>query len=256
MIKALKVAIVSVLLPVFAFAGTPAMAAAEGQIEGGGIYYAKNITKGTGFDDPISADKCETVQYRVRIHNPGPGDIQGVTVKATLPSGVSNNASSTATVSSINSDPASVSDTATVNLSGSYKVNYVPGSTQLLGPSAEVLQTLPDTILTSGVSVGRVGVSLGEKRFVQFSAKVNCETTTIDVCPNIPGDQTEVPAGKVQDKDGNCVDKPTVTITEKKTHTPAALPSTGPAEILSGVTGASALGYGVQRYVASRRNRQ
>jgi hypothetical protein len=161
------------------------------------------------------------------------------------------------TVSATNANPQSTSDTAGVQTDKASTISYVAGSTQLLDANGAVMQNLADGIVGGSVNIpGGVGVSTEQKRFVQFDATLDCETTTIDVCPNIPGDQTEVPAGKVQDKDGNCVDKPTVTITEKKTHTPAALPSTGPAEILSGVTGASALGYGVQRYVASRRNRQ
>ena len=35
--------------------------------------------------------------------------------------------------------------------------------------------------------------------------------------------------------------------------TPGAIASTGPADFISGLAGVSALGYGVQRYVASRR---
>jgi hypothetical protein len=33
---------------------------------------------------------------------------------------------------------------------------------------------LPDGVTTSGVSIGNVGVSINEKRFVQFQEKVNC----------------------------------------------------------------------------------
>ena len=236
MLKFLKKASAILAIAAVVLTGPVALATAEGQIEGGNIYYAKNVTKGTGFGDPISADKCETVQYRVRIHNPGPGTLSGVTVKATLPAGEANNANSTATVSAINATPQTTTDTATVNLTGSYKTSYVAGSTQLLGPSAEVLSTLPDGIIGSGVSVGNVGVSLAEKRFVQFSAKINCPETpvcTVKCTPETPK-TPETPVGV----------------------TPEAIASTGPAELISGLFGTSALGYGVQRYVASRRTNQ
>lgn len=235
MINALKAIAIAIAIPAVVLSGSSVYAAAEGQIEGGDIYYAKNVTKGTAFGDPISADKCETVQYRVRVHNPGPGEIQGVNVKATLPASAINNANSTVTVSSVSADPADTSDTANVNLSGSYKTSYIAGSTQLLGASGEVLNTLPDTILGGGVNIGAVGVSLGEKRFVQFSAKVDC--------PETPGCTV------------NCTPTPPKTPETPKTKTaaPSVIAATGPEALLGGLAGTGALGYGVTRYAQSRR---
>lgn len=256
MINTLKVIVAALAVPAM-IASTPVMAAAAGQIEGGDIYRVKNVTKGGAFTDPADATCGDTVQFRVRIHNPGPDALTGVTTSATLNAAEGTSHSSNMTVSATNANPTSTSDTAGVKTDKSSTISYVAGSTQLLDANGAVMQNLADGIVGGSVSIpGGVGVSTEQKRFVQFDAKINCGTTVIDVCPNIPGDQTEVPAGKVKDDEGNCVDPKTPPVTTKTTHTPAALPSTGPAEILSGVTGASALGYGVQRYVASRRNRQ
>lgn len=257
MINALKLAVAVFAVPAM-IASTPVMAAAAGQIEGGDIYRAKNVTKGGAFTDPADATCGDTVQFRVRIHNPGPDALTGVTASATLNTAEGTSHSSNMTVSATNANPTSTSDSAGVKTDKSSTISYVAGSTQLLDANGAVMQNLADGIVGGSVNIpGGVGVSTEQKRFVQFDAKIDCGTTVIDVCPNIDGNQAEIPAGKVKDSNGNCVDKTTVTVTENKTaHTPAALPSTGPAEILSGVTGASALGYGVQRYVASRRNRQ
>ena len=59
----------AVIVPVFSMAG-PALASPVGQIEGGDIYRVRNVTKNTDFTDPVSADLCDTVQFKVRIHNP------------------------------------------------------------------------------------------------------------------------------------------------------------------------------------------
>jgi uncharacterized repeat protein (TIGR01451 family) len=169
----LTLGVVGVTTGVFAFNGL-ALAAAAGQIEGGDIYRVRNVTKNTDFTDPASADKCETVQYRVRLHNPGPDPVTNVNVKATLPATAGTSHSSTVTISGANMNPATTSDTAALTLSESLKISYVPGTTQLLDANGGVLNTLPDTIFTSGVNVGTVGVSVQQKRFVQFQAKVDC----------------------------------------------------------------------------------
>ncbi|MBA3757446.1 hypothetical protein H0X09_01100 [Candidatus Saccharibacteria bacterium] len=168
-----KVFAALLMVPALAFAGT-AYAAAEGQIEGGNIYRIKNITKNSELTDPASAAACDTLLYWVRIHNPGPGFLSDVKVKATLPNVTANTHSSTMTVSAVNADPTSTTDTATVNLSSSQSLNYESGSTQLLDANGNVMRTLSDGITQGGVSIGNVGVSLGEKRFVQFKVKVNC----------------------------------------------------------------------------------
>jgi hypothetical protein len=78
------------------------------------------------------------------------------------------------TITAADADPATVSDTAVVNLSSSQSVSYAGGTTQLLDANNNLLQGLPDGITVGGVDIGQVGVSLNEIRFVQFQAKVSC----------------------------------------------------------------------------------
>lgn len=160
-------------VPALALAST-AYAVAPGQIEGGDIYRIKNLTKNVDFTDPASADACNELMYKVRIHNPGPSPITEVKVKATVVSGVATSHTSTVTVSSPTAMPTTTEDTATVNLSSAQSLTYVSGSTQLLDTNNNFISNLPDGITNSGVNIGTVGVSVGEKRFVQFKVKVSC----------------------------------------------------------------------------------
>lgn len=166
---------------------TVALAAGMGQIEGGDIYRVRNVTQNTGFTDPVSATCNETVQFKVRLHNPGPSRLDNVRVVATLPNVAATTHVSRMTASSPTADPASTSDTATVNLNRAGRLAYIAGSTDLLDHNGVKIATLPDTITSSGVTLPNgVGVSLQEIRYVQFKAKVNCPETPppadIQVC--------------------------------------------------------------------------
>lgn len=153
---------------------TPALATGQGQVEGGNIYRIKNVTQNIDFNDPQTANKCEVVQYRVRIHNPGPGVISNVNVKATLPATVATTNTSTVTISASNAFPQTTSDSALLNLSSATSVTYMGSSTELLDANGSLIKALPDGIIGSGVNIGNVGVSINEKRFVQFKAKTGC----------------------------------------------------------------------------------
>jgi uncharacterized repeat protein (TIGR01451 family) len=136
------------------------------------------------FTDPATGTCNNTFQFRVRVHNPGPDPLANVNVMATLPSTTSASHSSQVTISSVDANPTSVTDTAGITLDQAAKLNYIGGSTQLLDPNGTVLSTLPDTILTSGVNIGTVGVSVQQLRFVQFQVNAECTTppTPITVC--------------------------------------------------------------------------
>lgn len=214
------------VLPVIAFTGS-AYAATAGQIEGGDIYRVRNVTKNGEFMDPASAAKCEVVQFKVRIHNPGPDALESVNVKATLPTAPATSHSSKVTVTAANANPEVTTDTAGVNLTESLKINYVAGSTELLDANNSKLSTLPDTILTSGVNIDTVGVSTQQKRFVQFQAKVDCPTPPVT--------------------------PPTTPVTPTTPTTPSTLPKTGAGDVVATVAGATILGAIAHRLFTSRR---
>lgn len=164
-----------VAMPVLTFAGSAIAAEAPtGQIEGGNIYRVKNLKAGD-FVDPANAACGDTVQFRVRIHNIGAYSLENVKVQATLPTAAATSHSSKVTVSASNGN--TVTDTAGVNLDKSGTLSYVNGSTELLDANQAKLSTLGDGIVAGGVSLpDAIGVSTQQKRSVQFSAKVNCDT--------------------------------------------------------------------------------
>jgi len=187
-------AVVSAAVVASAFAGTALAAYDYGQLGSGDIYRVRNVTDNqTSFVSQANADPCETVQFKVRVHNGGPETLTNVKVKATIPANSATTHASTVRVTADNNrEDAVATGTATVKLSKASAIKYVSGSTELLDTNGSKLQTLGDTILTSGVNIGSVGVSLNNMRFVQFKAKVNCDTPVvknIKVC--------EVATGKV-----------------------------------------------------------
>jgi hypothetical protein len=174
----LRLKLTGLTLTLLAIAGLavslPAHAANQGQIASGDIYRSKNVTKGSDFSNTTTADACESLQYKVRLHNPGPGIVHQVHVAATLPAGAATSNTSTVTITAADADPATVSDSTVVNLSSSQSIAYTSGTTQLLDANNNILKSLPDGITQGGVDIGDVGVSLNEIRFVQFMAKVSC----------------------------------------------------------------------------------
>jgi uncharacterized repeat protein (TIGR01451 family) len=223
MSKLLKVSAAALLVvPVLAVANTVSAVTGGGQIEGGDIYRAKNVTKGSDFVDPASADAGDTLLYKVRIHNPGEQCITNTTVKASLPTGANQKNVSTVTVHADNVTTNNISDTATVNLSSAQKVSFVPGSVQLLDANGAVLNSVSDSVVTgaNGANIGQVCVSVNNKRFVQFQAKVEKPAATPTPSPTPTPTPTPAPAGK----------------------TPEVLPNTGAGDVLGAFAGASAAG--------------
>ncbi len=185
-VSKLTLLVAALAIPVIAL-GSVVFAAAEGQVEGGDIYRIKNETKNIDFSDPQAAGPCENLTYKVRVHNPGPSPLSQVYVKVNLPNSKATTNVSTVTVSSQNADPSSTSDSATLKLSQALKVNYVPGSSQLLDANGSYIQSIADVTSGNAVNIGNVGVSIQQKRFVQFKAKTDCAKPPCEENPNAPG---------------------------------------------------------------------
>jgi len=228
-----------VVVPVLTFA-SPAFATADsdsGQIEQGNIYRVRNVSTNPNgeFVDPATATCGNTVQFRVRIHNPGPDPITNVKVTATLPGNSATSHSSKVSITADHVGGQVVTDTAGVNLDKPGTLNYVSGSTELLDAHGSKLNNLADGITSggAGVNIGTVGVSVEQKRFVQFQAKVNCPTP-----PETPP-----------------VTPPTTTTT-----TPAAptkLVNTGPGETAAVAAIATIAGtFGYRKFLSRRLSRQ
>ncbi|PJE65113.1 hypothetical protein COU91_03420 [Candidatus Saccharibacteria bacterium CG10_big_fil_rev_8_21_14_0_10_47_8] len=239
MSRLFKLAAVLSVVPAVAFA-SPVRATVQSSVEGGDIYRVKNITKNVDFIDPAKADACDVLQYKVRIHNPGPTEVlTNVTVQAGFQTAASTKNVSIITMRASNASPSNTSDTATVNLSSAQGLNYVSGSTELLDANGNLIKTLPDGITQAGVSIGNVGVSVNEKRFVQFKEKVNCPTPPVTPPVTPPTPPVTLPA------------KPVIPVVQGKT---TELPNTGPGDVAAVFAGASA--FGAAGHYISRRFRR
>jgi PKD domain len=90
------------------------------------------------------------------------------------------------------------------------KLSYVAGSAAQFS-SRTGTTALSDSIVTSGASIGTYSPNgdvwgcWDERVWVTLTVRVEETPTTIDVCPNIPGDQATVPSGMTQDANGNCI---------------------------------------------------
>lgn len=156
---------------------TPAFAESPGQLAGGDLYQVRNVTKNTGYANTVAATCNETVKFSFKLSNTEYGMIYGVKVATNLQNG-----SATATGTNTANASVSVSDTASVTLDKG-SLSYVAGSTQLYTVDGQLIRGLADGITTGGVSAGNLAGSTRE--FVQFQAKVECETPApekITVC--------------------------------------------------------------------------
>jgi hypothetical protein len=202
----------------------PVFADSPGQLSNSADFYkVKNETKGSAYGSEATATCGDVVKYSVMIANSEFGMLSNVTVKTTL-------AGST-TVSATNDEnkTTSVSGNVTVNAVKGDLV-YVAGSTKNLKSDGTFIKTLADGITTSGVNKGSLNGSTAE--FVQFQAKVVCETTP--VTPTTP----ETPK----------------TPEAPKPAAPAVIAATGPASAIATMTGLSALAAGIGYAVQRRRN--
>lgn len=235
MSRLLKLTAGLLIVPVLALTGVASATSVKSYIEGD--FKVKNVTDSGSYIDPANADACETVSYRVRLHNPGPDQVlTNVTVQASVPQATSTKNVSTLIARASNASPSNTSDTATLNISSPQKLSYVAGSTQLLNSRGEVVKTLPDGITGAGVSIGDLGISLNEIKYVRFEMKVSCPTppVTPPVTPPTPP-----------------VTPPAAPVVQGKT---AELPNTGPGSVAALFGAASAFGaaghYAVRRFRA------
>lgn len=246
----LVLSLVGLLSASLVFAGV-ASAATTGQIEGGDIYRVRNVSTNGEFTDPATGTCGNTFQFKVRIHNIGAYALENVKVSASLPSTSATSHSSKVTVSASNANEKT--DTAGINLDKTAKISYVAGSTELLDAHNSKLQTLADGITTGGVNLpSTIGVSTEQKRFVQFSVKIDCPDKPKDNCP-VPGKE-HLPKDSPECKTTPPTTPPETPKTPKTPVTPAELPATGAADVIAKLAGVVALTGASVYYVASRRN--
>jgi hypothetical protein len=157
-------------VPIVAISGT-AFAGSPGQLAGGSNYQVKNLTQGGSYSSSISATCNDEIEYSMQLSNTQFGALNNVTLKATLPS---NGGTSTATATTDLGGTSGTSDSVNVNLGSGDTQTLENGTTVLYNGSGSAIETLPDTVATSGVNIGTLEGSTTE--YVNFKAKVGCPT--------------------------------------------------------------------------------
>jgi len=182
----IAVALAFAMVPAFGFVNAASAVEDYGSIGGGNIVTSKNVTKNGTFADVTNATCSDVVKIRAYVHNPGPNDLTGVRAQAVLPTGQATSFSVKMTISAANANPKSESDTTSIKSDKTASMSYVAGSAEYFDANGARLGSLSDSIVTSGTDVpGGVGVSTMNARYVQFQAKLNCDTpppVTITVC--------------------------------------------------------------------------
>lgn len=219
--KKLVFAAMTLAFSMFMFVA-PVSAESDGQLAGGAdIYQVRNVTKNTQYGSTVSATCNDVVKYSVKLSNTEFGLLSNVTVKASLANG-----SMTASATNAANATVTTSGNVTVTLDKG-SLSYVAGSTQLFTVDGQLIKGLPDGVTAGGVNTGNLNGSTRE--FVQFQAKVTCETT--------PECKPGIPMG-----DKRCVE------------TPTTLVNTGAGDVLGIFAAVTVAGALAHRLVLARRS--
>ncbi|MEP7166799.1 MAG: hypothetical protein ABI758_02360 [Candidatus Woesebacteria bacterium] len=197
----------------FDIEGAPSTGETRTYFRSGPIFDAGNRTdRLTDWEDPVAADPGEIVEFQTKVINDGQSVAKNVIVRAELPITYATQIIAKSFVSSSTAD--TVSDTAAVNVSGTQgqRLVYLPGHALKYGPGCVSGCALPDSIYTTGVSIGDVAV--GEQYQVTFKVIVS------NVLPSPTPTVTPTPTPTAS---------PSPTPTVSPTPTPTASPTPSPS---------------------------
>jgi uncharacterized repeat protein (TIGR01451 family) len=174
-------------LSIASLAAAPMVAAdGTGQIEGGsGVYEIKNLTQNGAYADSITAKCGDEVEYSIRLHNSGYVAVNDINVTATLPNTASSSNTSNVDITYTDGVVPSTTASASVTLdSASDTVNYEDGTAVLYDGNGNKIETLGDTVNTSGLSLGSLNGSTTE--YLNFKAEVKCPAPVTTTTPSTP----------------------------------------------------------------------
>lgn len=162
-----------VAVPMFAFAA-PVFADSPGSLATGpDLYQVRNVTTNGSYASSASAACNETVKYSIKLANSEFGLLTNVIVKASLTGG-----NMTASATNAANQNTNVAANVAVTVPQNATLEYVAGSTVNLSANGGLIKNLSDGVTTAnGVNKGELNGSTRE--FVQFQAKVKCQTVEV-----------------------------------------------------------------------------
>jgi len=171
----------------------------------------------TPWIDPVNDTKNEdTVEAKIYIHNNAasalntavgaPGIAKDVTVKVVLPTNIATSQEASATISSSNASPVTISDTLSfTGINGSqFALEYVPGSAKLYANGTS--STISDTLMTTGVNIGNQNGCFEFVREITFRMKVKKPGYQIQKVARIQGEGNDKWRKEVNAKIGDKVE--------------------------------------------------
>lgn len=186
------------------------------------------------WQDSISVNKGDKVEYRLGYKNTGTVEQQAVTMKDTIPQGVNYIAGQTDLINAANPNGKRLGDG--IAAGGVNIGSYTPGSNAFLYFFATIDAT-PCTVLVNTAAVETLNGYIKDTATV----KVNGECKQQECKPGVPmGDA----------RCNECVSNP------KAGENACALPQTGPAETAATVVALLAITVGVVYYIRSRKDLQ
>lgn len=195
------------------------------------LTFTKQVAKegSTQWGDSVTAKPGEKVNFLLSYQNTGTTQQNNVILRDTLPAGMTYVAGSTIVTNSVSPNGAKGADGVATTTGVNYG-SYAPRGNLFVQfsatvPSADKLKCGKNEL----VNTGQVSTENGRK---DDTAKVIVEVECQQPC--VPKD------GEVVDKDGNCV--------------PAALPTTGPAQIIAGILGVALVALGFAYWMRSRKS--
>lgn len=196
--------------------------------------------------DSVTAKPGEKVNFLLSYQNTGTTQQNNVILRDTLPAGMTYVAGSTIVTNSVSPNGAKGADGVATTTGVNYG-SYAPRGNLFVQfsatvPSADKLKCGKNEL----VNTGQASTENGRKNdTAKVIVEVECQPN--ECKPGIPeGDERCNPEpcvpkdGEVVDKDGNCV--------------PAALPTTGPAQIIAGILGVALVALGFAYWMRSRKS--
>jgi uncharacterized repeat protein (TIGR01451 family) len=116
-------------------------------------------------------------------------------------------------------------------------VTYIAGSSKIFNEESPDGKTIDDSVVSSGTNIGNYAD--GTNAFLTFSARIDAAPCTVLTnTASISTDNGDQNASATVTVAGNCT---------------AALPHTGPAQVIAGLLGIGAITFGIVYYLKSRR---
>ncbi len=198
----------------------------------------------TDWKKQVNSKLSGKVDFKITYKNTGTTDQNNVTIKDVLPKGMTYVAGSTTLVNATNPNGRTVGDNVTKD--GINIGNYGPGATATVTFSAQVSSAAEGFACGENTLTNKVSAITGN------GTKDDTAKVIVDVACKPKECKPGIPEGDKRCNPEPCVPKDGETVDKNGNCVPAALPTTGPAQIIAGILGVALVSLGVAYWIRSR----